>query len=564
MIRGCSRTRRGDHRPHPNRHIAFGASEHRCLGSHLARAELRLAIEEWIRLIPEFQVDTRRAAAGQGRPGLAARAAARLAGHRRDPSMKPAPFEYHAPSTSPRRSPRSPSSATTPRSSPAARAWCRCSTCGSPASSTSSTSAGRRAARHRAAQRRSSIGAPRRRASSSTTPTVAADVPLLAGDAVHRPLPDPQPGHDRRLAGPRRPGRRVPGRRRRPRRRRSRSCRRGTPAHRRPASSSPATWSTALEADELLRPIAFPVWDRRTGFGVAEFARRHGDFAIAGAVGRPSSWTMRRVVVRRRRRRSAGRRRRCGRTAEAACSSADGAVGASDVGRIVARTSTTSPDDLQVRRPTAARVGADGRPTPGAARVPTPWTGTRHDRATIDVTRQRRGARAGRARKTLADFLREDSGSPGTHLGCEHGVCGACTVLVDGERRALVPDVRRPGRRRRRRHRRGPRRPTASSRRAAGVPREHGLQCGFCTPGLRRVDHRAARRNPDPDDDEIRDGLSGQPLPLHRLPGDHPGRPAAAAPRRRSDRTVTADRAAATAGNASSASGSSAARTPAC
>ena len=42
----------------PNRHIAFGASEHRCLGSHLARAELRLAIEEWLRLIPDFEVDS--------------------------------------------------------------------------------------------------------------------------------------------------------------------------------------------------------------------------------------------------------------------------------------------------------------------------------------------------------------------------------------------------------------------------------------------------------------------------------------------------------------------------
>ena len=41
----------------PNRHIAFGASEHRCIGSHLARAELRLALEEWLRLIPEFEVD---------------------------------------------------------------------------------------------------------------------------------------------------------------------------------------------------------------------------------------------------------------------------------------------------------------------------------------------------------------------------------------------------------------------------------------------------------------------------------------------------------------------------
>ena len=103
------------------------------------------------------------------------------------------------------------------------------------------------------------------------------------GDAVHRPLPDPQSRHDRRLAGPCRPGRRVPGggggaRRHVPRRVGARH------APDRGGEFFDGVWSTTMEADELLTSIDFPVWTGRCGFGVAEFARRHGDFAIAGAV----------------------------------------------------------------------------------------------------------------------------------------------------------------------------------------------------------------------------------------------------------------------------------------
>lgn len=88
-------------------------------------------------------------------------------------------------------------------------------------------------------------------------------------------------------------------------------------------------------------------------------------------------------------------------------------------------------------------------------------------------------------RRTLADALREDCGLTGTHLGCEHGVCGACTVLVDGEavRACLMFAVRCDGRRIR----------TIEGLAAAdGSPHplqaafsaEHALQCGFCTPGF--------------------------------------------------------------------------------
>ena len=66
------------------------------------------------------------------------------------------------------------------------------------------------------------------------------------------------------------------------------------------------------------------------------------------------------------------------------------------------------------------------------------------------------------ARRLLSDFLRHDLRLTGTHVGCEHGVCGACTVLVDGAADARVPDVRRHRRGPRDHHRRGPRRPTPS------------------------------------------------------------------------------------------------------
>ena len=104
-----------------------------------------------------------------------------------------------------------------------------------------------------------------------------------ARDAVHRPLPDSQPRHARRVDRARRPGRRVPGRRARARRDAWRSSR---PTGRR---SIPARdffegfWTTSMRPDELLAGVTFPIWSGRCGFAVEEFARRHGDFAIAGA-----------------------------------------------------------------------------------------------------------------------------------------------------------------------------------------------------------------------------------------------------------------------------------------
>jgi aerobic carbon-monoxide dehydrogenase small subunit len=113
-------------------------------------------------------------------------------------------------------------------------------------------------------------------------------------------------------------------------------------------------------------------------------------------------------------------------------------------------------------------------------------------------------------RKTLADFLREDCALTGTHLGCEHGVCGACSVLLDGEavRACLLFAVQAeacdvttiegltPAD--------GGLSPVQEAFRDA-----HGLQCGFCTPGFVVSVTAFLRENPNPTDQEIREGLSG-------------------------------------------------------
>ena len=113
-------------------------------------------------------------------------------------------------------------------------------------------------------------------------------------------------------------------------------------------------------------------------------------------------------------------------------------------------------------------------------------------------------------RKTLADFLRQDCSLTGTHLGCEHGVCGACTVLVDGQsvRSCLVFAVQAGG------HEvttveglTGPDGTLTAVQEAFRA--EHGLQCGFCTPGFVVTATALLADNPEPTDDEIRDGLSG-------------------------------------------------------
>ncbi len=113
-------------------------------------------------------------------------------------------------------------------------------------------------------------------------------------------------------------------------------------------------------------------------------------------------------------------------------------------------------------------------------------------------------------RLTLADFIRHELGLTGTHLGCEHGVCGACTILLDGlsARSCLMLAVQAEG---------------CEILTVEGIARSedelhplqqafmdnHGLQCGFCTPGMLTTLIEFLRDNPDPTEREVRVAISG-------------------------------------------------------
>jgi aerobic-type carbon monoxide dehydrogenase small subunit (CoxS/CutS family) len=117
--------------------------------------------------------------------------------------------------------------------------------------------------------------------------------------------------------------------------------------------------------------------------------------------------------------------------------------------------------------------------------------------------------RRAEARLLLSDFLRHELTLAGTHVGCEHGVCGACTVLLDGEpvRSCLMFAVQANGHE-----------ITTIEGLASGdqlhplqqaMHEQHGLQCGYCTPGILTTMTAFLKENPAPSEDEVREALSG-------------------------------------------------------
>ncbi len=112
-------------------------------------------------------------------------------------------------------------------------------------------------------------------------------------------------------------------------------------------------------------------------------------------------------------------------------------------------------------------------------------------------------------RKTLADFLRDELDLTGTHLGCEHGVCGACTILFNGDsvRSCLMLAVQADG---------------ADLTTVEGLAQgedlhplqlsfqeNHALQCGFCTPGMLMTAYAFLQETPDPTEEQVKEAISG-------------------------------------------------------
>ena len=112
-------------------------------------------------------------------------------------------------------------------------------------------------------------------------------------------------------------------------------------------------------------------------------------------------------------------------------------------------------------------------------------------------------------RMSLADFLREELRLTGTHLGCEHGVCGACTVLVDGAavRGCLMFAVQAEGAEVTTVEGLAPQGELSDLQQA--FREHHALQCGFCTPGFLTTAHASLLENPAPTEDEVRSAISG-------------------------------------------------------
>src|SRR6185437_13784894 len=113
-------------------------------------------------------------------------------------------------------------------------------------------------------------------------------------------------------------------------------------------------------------------------------------------------------------------------------------------------------------------------------------------------------------RRSLVDFLREDLELTGTHVGCEQGVCGACTILLDGRpvRSCLLFAVQADGARIETIEALAPE-PDRLHPVQEAFWEKHGLQCGFCTPGMVLTAKALLERNPDPTEAEIREAIDG-------------------------------------------------------
>jgi xanthine dehydrogenase iron-sulfur cluster and FAD-binding subunit A len=266
--------------------------------------------------------------------------------------------------------------------------------------------------------------------------------------------------------------------------------------------------TTALDADELLTEIHLPAWPKSTGWAFQEFSRRSGDFAVVGVAAVLGLEGRGRVAH------AALVFSGVGSTAVRAVEAERLMVGDIPSPELWEAAAEQAAKGLAARR--SARLGGIPSAAGPGARAAVAARGVRPREGNVTMTQvvnltvngQVREAVA-EPRRTLADFVREDLRLTGTHIGCEHGVCGACTVIVDGVavRSCLMLAVQVAG---------------ASVTTIEGVDadgRLHPLQeafresfsfqCGFCTPGFVMTALALLQEGAPLDEAGLREALSG-------------------------------------------------------
>ena len=271
------------------------------------------------------------------------------------------------------------------------------------------------------------------------------------------------------------------------------------------------TLTTAAEPGELLIEVRVPALPRATGWAFDELSRRRGDFALVGAAALVLLNADGRIEWARLAFTGVGERPRSARQTEQALR---GQLPNEDVIHAAAELSiadlTPELRFARERRLSMRRRQSDRAPHPDKSNRAIKGSVAMNKRKVLLEINGIPYEGEAEPRRLLSDFIREDLGLHGTHVGCEHGVCGACTIQWDGKavRSCLVLAVQANGARLRTVEGLAPNDSHLHPIQQA-FTEVHALQCGFCTPGILMTTQAMLRANPRPSEAEVRDELSG-------------------------------------------------------